>query len=97
VRLASLTSPLKRLCRRLQRRGTATTTSSTSTHQHKRFMRWHVGQDTKTGEWRVIDEVNVVICRGLADKDDAERIARNHNELDPIKSWEDWLFYRDKY
>jgi hypothetical protein len=60
-------------------------------------MRWHVGQDTKTGEWRVIDEANVVICRGLSDKDDAERIAHNHNELDPIKSWEDWLFYRDKY
>jgi hypothetical protein len=56
-----------------------------------------VGQDTKTGEWRVIDEDNVVICRGLSDKDDAERIARNHNELDPIQSWEDWLFYRDKH
>jgi hypothetical protein len=60
-------------------------------------MRWHIGQDSKTGEWRVIDEENVVICRGLSDKDDAERIVRNHNELDPIKSWEDWLFYRNKY
>jgi hypothetical protein len=60
-------------------------------------MRWYVGQDTKTGDWRVIDEDRVVICRGLVDKDDADKIARGHNERDPIKSWEDWLFYRDRH
>jgi hypothetical protein len=59
-------------------------------------MRWHVGQDNKTGDWRVIDENNRVICRGLVDKDDAERIAHNHNSFDPIKSWHDWLYHKDK-
>jgi hypothetical protein len=59
-------------------------------------MRWYVGQDTKTGEWRVIDEDRAVVCSGLVDKDDADKIAQGHNERDPIKSWEDWLFYRDR-
>jgi hypothetical protein len=40
----------------------------------------------------VIDEEGKVICAGLCEKEDAEEIVRAHNEKDPIKTREDWLY-----
>lgn len=88
MQLASAISQWSRWFKRWLGSGSEARTSSTP----RRFSHWHTGQDPKNGEWRVIDEDNKVICRGLCDRDDAEMIAKDHNEHDPIKSREDWLY-----
>ena len=42
----------------------------------------------------MVNDEKEVVC-SVFKLHDAEAIALCHNELDPIKNREDWLFYRD--
>lgn len=58
----------------------------------KPFSRWRaVPLD---GHWRVVNDEGLVVADRCT-LEDAGAIASAHNQLDPIRDREDWLFYRD--
>jgi hypothetical protein len=52
--------------------------------------------DRRVGEWRVVDENHIVVCDGLCDKDDAEAIAEQHNDVMHTRAREDWWECRNR-
>jgi hypothetical protein len=58
-----------------------------------RFDHWYAGQDPRTGRSRVVADGGRVVCNDCT-VEDANDIAVRHNAADPIKSREDWLWYR---
>ena len=88
MQLALATSRLSKWFKLLHGSGRKERTSS----MPRKFSRWHIGQDPKTYDWRVIDDDHAVICTGLRIKDEAEEIVAYHNSRDPIRSREDWLY-----
>ena len=94
VRHVSLISQLKNLFSRSRKRGKTAKEWvdewSRSTVQRAKFRRWYAQPDERGG-WRVVDEGHVVVCNGCKEQD-AKRIMQEHNKLNPVKSYEDWLY-----
>jgi hypothetical protein len=42
-----------------------------------------------------MDNRHAVVANGCT-RDDAQQIVDEHNKLDPIKSYDDWLYYRER-
>ena len=40
----------------------------------------------------MINDDYAVVCT-VRSKEEAEEIVGSHNAMDPIKTWEDWLYY----
>ena len=92
VQLASQILQLRSWFRLLRNSGPEAATSS---DYQTRFHHWHVRQDSR-GDWRVVDDFGNVVCLCWRQRSEAEQIATRHNEMDPIKTYEDWLYYREK-
>jgi UDP-N-acetylmuramate-alanine ligase len=90
VLLASPISLLKNWFKWSPKGGTA----ATSSRSREKFLRWRAAQDHE-GRWRVVDDNNLVVCSRCS-QEDAEEIANAHNKNDPIQSYTDWLYYKDK-
>jgi hypothetical protein len=62
----------------------------------KRHLAWRAAFDDHSQAWRVIDESHAVVCKGLCDKDDAEAIAEQHNDVMRTRAREDWWECRNR-